>query len=229
MRVLVVEDNTNTRSLLRRSLRQEGHEVETAGTVASGLDLALDKSFDVLVLDISLPDGSGLDLCKQLRSQNVATPILMLTALGSVQDRIAGLDAGADDYLRKPFSLGELQARVRALGRRRGAPVDAQIRAGTLCLDLVGRRLERDGATVPLTGREWSVLEFLAATPNQAVSRTELLRRIWSGDDPASAQSLEVIVSRLRRKLGSAEDGIHIITERGFGYRLVTPGDGAES
>src|SRR5437588_5696909 len=162
MRILVVEDSTATRELLARSFEASGFEVTFASRVATGRRHVEASSFDVLVLDIMLPDGSGLELCRELRANGVLTPILFLTARGDVEDRIAGLDAGGDDYLRKPFALAELRARLRALGRRRGVPAPNRIESGTVVVDFSARRLSHGTRDVPLTAREWAVLEVLA-------------------------------------------------------------------
>lgn len=220
MRILVVEDSPPTRDLLRRSLEEAGHAVTLASRTTTGERLATDERFDVLVIDVMLPDGSGLDLCRALRQRGVQTPILFLTARGEVGDRIAGLDAGGDDYLRKPFALAELHARLRALGRRRGVAASVKIERGGLVIDFAGRRLERDGQVVPLTSREWAVLEVLAARAGRLVSRGDVLEAAWPQPHPAASESLDVIVSRLRRKLGPPELGCGIRTVRGEGYVL---------
>jgi DNA-binding response OmpR family regulator len=218
MRILVVEDSPPTRDLLRRSLESEGHTVTTASRVSTGLKLASESTFEVLVIDVMLPDGNGLDLCRRLREQGVRTPILFLTAKGEVDDRIAGLDAGADDYLRKPFALAELRARLRALGRRQGTAGPARLERGPVRIDFGARRLEREGRSVPLTAREWAVLEVLASRAGRVVSRQDVLEAAWPDPNPAASDSLDVIVSRLRRKLGGENDWIR--TVRGEGYVL---------
>src|SRR5258705_976182 len=220
MRILVVEDSTPTRELLARSLESAGFEVMFAARVASGRRQAEEGSFDVIVLDIMLPDGSGLDLCRELRAHGVLTPILFLTAQGGVEDRIAGLDAGGDDYLRKPFALAELQARLRALGRRHGLTPPARLeRAGTT-IDFTARRLTKEGVEVPLTAREWGVLEVLASRRGRVVSREDLLEALWGEQSTEASASLDVIMSRLRRKLGDAPDRYRVSTVRGQGYRF---------
>lgn len=219
MRVLVVEDHPPTRELLERSLSAAGFEARSAATLAQGLDRAREGPFDVLVLDVMLPDGDGYALCRALRTEGVLTPILFLTARGEVEDRIRGLDAGGDDYLRKPFALAELHARLRALGRRQGVAPPSQLRSGDTFIDFTARRMMRAGAEVPLTAREWAVLEMLAARPGRVVSRDELLEAHWGDVSEAAAESLAVIVSRLRRKL-AASAGCSVQTVRGSGYRL---------
>ena len=219
MRVLVVEDHPPTRELLERSLAAAGFEASSAATLTLGIDQARAGAFDVIVLDVMLPDGDGFALCRALRAEGVLTPILFLTARGDVEDRIRGLDAGGDDYLRKPFALAELHARLRALGRRQGVAPPSQLRCGDTVLDFTARRMMRAGAEVPLTAREWAVLEMLAARPGWVVSRDELLEAHWGDASAAAAESLAVIVSRLRRKL-AASQGCSVHTVRGSGYRL---------
>jgi len=223
MRVLVIEDSTPTRELIERSLGAAGFDVTFAARVATGRRLAEDEPFDVIVLDIMLPDGSGLDLCRDLRATGVLTPILFLTARGDVEDRIAGLDAGGDDYLRKPFALAELQARLRALGRRRGIAPPHRIETPSMLIDFTARRLVRDKAEVPLTAREWGVLEVLASRAGRVVSRDELLESLWGDRSAAASESLDVIMSRLRRKLGETGGGCPVRTVRGAGYCFEAP------
>ena len=223
MRILVVEDSPPTRDLVRRSLEDAGHTAEVASRVSTGFRLATSGAFDVLIVDVMLPDGSGLELCRELRDAGVTTPILFLTAKGEVQDRIAGLDAGGDDYLRKPFALAELHARVRALGRRQGVAAPLRLEHGDVALDFAARRLERGGAVIPLTAREWAVLEILAARAGRLVPRREVLELAWPDTDADASDSLDVIVSRLRRKLGQTGERAWIRTQRGEGYVFEVP------
>lgn len=220
MRILVVEDSTPTRELLARSLEAAGFEVTFASRLATARRHLEDGSFDVIVLDVMLPDGSGLDLCREMRAHDVLTPILFLTARGDVEDRIAGLDAGGDDYLRKPFALAELRARLRALGRRHGLTPPARVESAGTVIDFTARRLARDGAEVPMTAREWGVLELLASRPGRVVSRGELLEALWGDQSPEASASLDVIMSRLRRKLGDVPECCRVSTLRGEGYRF---------
>jgi DNA-binding response OmpR family regulator len=223
MRILVVEDSAPTRELLRDALEGAGHIVAPAARVSSALRLIEGDTFDLMIIDIMLPDGNGLDLCREVRAQGVATPILFLTARGEVGDRVAGLDAGGDDYLRKPFALAELHARVRALGRRQGLSPPATLQHESTCVDFTSRRLVQGGRAVPLTGREWEVLELLAARIGRVVPREEILEIVWHDTGPAASESLDVIVSRLRRKLQpDGEDG-WLRTVRGQGYILEKP------
>lgn len=194
----------------------------TAARFSSALRRATTTEFDVIVLDIMLPDGDGLDLCRQIRADGIATPVLCLTARGEVADRVQGLDAGADDYLRKPFALAELRARIRALGRRGGQTPPSLVRAGSVRIDFAARRFERQGRQVPLTAREWAVLEALVSKSGRVVSRHSLLEDVWHDAGRSSSESLDVILSRLRRKLGGIGDGCAIRTVRGSGFVFET-------
>lgn len=223
MRVLLVEDSAPTRDLLERSLGEAGIELVTAARVATGLRHAASAEFDVIVLDLMLPDGSGLDLCRELRARGIATPVLCLTARGEVADRVEGLDAGADDYLRKPFALAELHARVRALARRRGQAPPARLELRTVTIDFAARRLVRAGREAALTAREWAVLEVLAARAGRLVSRADLLEIVWRDSTGSSSESLDVIMSRLRRKLADPSRAECVRTVRGVGYVFELP------
>ncbi len=223
MRILVIEDSAPTRELIERSLEAAGHTLATAARVSTGRALALRGAFDVIVLDVMLPDGSGLELCRELRALDLATPILFLTARGEVGDRIEGLDAGGDDYLRKPFAIAELVARVRALGRRQGRSAPASVRWTGLSIDFAARRLKRGADEIPLTAREWAVLDALAARAGRVVTRDDLLESAWGETSEAASESLDVIVSRLRRKL-QPDGAPHCIrTVRGQGYVFEAP------
>lgn len=203
---------------MARALERDGHALVTASTL-QGAQEAVHAGVDLVVLDLGLPDGQGLELCRQLRDDGSSVPILILTAMSQVATRVEGLDAGADDFLSKPFAVAELRARVRALGRRRALPRQIAYVHGTLRLDLAGRRATKAGAEVPVTAREWSILELLASRAGRAVPRDELLEGVWGDVSASAAGSLEVLIARLRRKLGP-----HLIeTLRGHGYRLAAP------
>lgn len=213
MRVLIADDHEEVRDLLTRTLRHEGHETLTAAT-AKETRVKLDECVvDVIVLDVALPDGSGIEVCRDLRRAGISTPVLLLTAHAAVPERVAGLDAGADDFLGKPFAVSELRARVRALGRRGPELRPLEIRRGDAFLDFRARRAERAGIEVPLTAREWSLLELLTARAGRFVARSEILEIVW-GNETESAASLEVLVARIRRKLGENV----LRTMRGHGY-----------
>jgi two-component system, OmpR family, response regulator len=223
MKILVVEDSRPTRELLKSSLEGARHTVAFASRYATGLKQAELDKFDVIVIDIMLPDGNGLDLCREIRELGITTPILFLSARGEVGDRIAGLDGGGDDYMRKPFSLAELHARIRALTRRPGLSARNALELGNGRADFAARRLTRDDQEIPLTAREWDVLELLAARIGRLVPRQEILELVWHDTTHASSESLDVIMSRLRRKLGPSGDREWIRTVRGEGYALEKP------
>ena len=225
MKILIVEDSPPTRDLLRRSLEREGHDVTAAARKSTGARLARENTFDLLIVDLMLPDGSGLEICRELRDNHVRSAILILTARGEVSDRIEGLDAGADDYLRKPFALAELHARVRALGRRGTQRRAAPVAAGGIRIDFGARHLQKDGEEIPLTAREWAVLEYLADRAGRVVPRLELLESIWNDASEAASASLDVILSRLRGKLKSQTGpGCTLRTLRGEGLLFEASG-----
>lgn len=222
MKILIIEDSPPTRDLLQRSLEEAGHSVSLAARLATGLRLAIEGDFELAIVDVMLPDGSGLDFCRTVRGRGLSLPILFLSARSEVEDRIAGLDAGGDDYLRKPFALGELRARIRALARRTSVAPPAQIRSGNTVIDLAGRRLTRDGQELTLTAREWKVLDVLAEHAGRVVARSEVISSAWPRPGPGASESLDVIVSRLRRKLGDT-GALRIRTVRGLGFVLEGP------
>lgn len=216
MRVLAVDDNVELLDLVNRSLASDGHRVTLARDVATARTAIAEEEFDVIVLDLGLPDGSGVSLCKSLRMAELPTPILMLTAHAAVSDRVEGLDAGADDFMAKPFAVAELRARVRALGRRKGQPSSIVWAKDELSLDFSKKKAHRAGRDVPITAREWEILRTLAAARGRVVAQGELLDDIWGSDGESNRASLEVLVGRIRKKLG---DGV-IRTVRGEGYAL---------
>ncbi|MGH3055265.1 MAG: response regulator transcription factor [Gaiellaceae bacterium] len=219
MKILLVEDSAPTRDLLQRSLKESGHVVTAAARYATGLRLAREGEFDLAIVDVGLPDGDGMELCRDVRASGIALPILFLTARGEVEDRIAGLDAGGDDYLRKPFALAELRARIRALGRRGRAAPRSRIECAGTTIDFSARRLMRDGNEITLTAREWAVLDVLAASEGRVVSREDVIATAWPRPGQGASESLDVILSRLRRKLGE-EGAIRLRTVRGLGLAL---------
>ncbi len=224
MRVLLVEDDADLAKVVLIGLRQEHLAVDHAATVAAAEDHLLTTRYDVVCLDLGLPDGDGLELCRRLRSPNspeldLQRPerILILTARDAVQHRVAGLDAGADDYLIKPFKIAELAARLRALARR-GEPVAGTMTVGDLAVDPVSHHVQRAGQEVNLTGREFAVLLHFCTRPGQVVSAEDLLEHCWDANADAFTGSVRVILSRLRRKLGAPA---MIETIKGVGYRLA--------
>ena len=224
MRLLLVEDQQNTADLLAKGLRERAYAVDVARDGASALEAAELNDYDAIVLDVMLPGVNGLDICRTLRAQDAHTPILMLTALDAVDDRVAGLDAGADDYLTKPFAFDELLARVRALLRRRPLVQRRTIAVGDLQIDTVTRRVTRRGRLIDLTAKEYALLEYLASRPGQLVTRAEIAEHVWDERYDPFSNLIEVYIQRLRRKINddSATDMIH--TRRGQGYVLATEG-----
>jgi DNA-binding response OmpR family regulator len=218
MRILLIEDSARVAETVSLALRGLGHSVVLAGGVGEA-DAAFDAhSFDMAIVDVGLPDGSGLEWCKSARDAGSAVPLLVLTARNAVGDRIAGLDAGADDYLGKPFSVEELAARVRALGRR-GPRWSESVRTfGALAIDRDRRIATIDGVRVPLTPREFDIVALLAWRDGRVVQRDELLDAVWGDCTESAAGSCEVLLARLRRKL--AERGVHdaLRTVRQIGY-----------
>lgn len=217
--LLIVEDDRGVRESLRRALQLEGYEVDTAADGRSGLEMAGSDDVDAVILDVMLPAVDGLEVARRLRTQGVTTPILMLTARHQVTDRVAGLDAGADDYLVKPFALDELLARVRALLRRTGpSGATESLVIGDLQLDPAGRRVTRGGREVQLTRTEFDLLELLVHNAGIVLTREVILERIWGFDFETSSNSLDVYISYVRRKL-EADGGTRLIhTVRGVGY-----------
>jgi len=222
VRLLLAEDQRDTADLLAKGLREHAYAVDVVRDGAAALEAAELNDYDLIVLDILLPHVSGLDVCRTLRGQNAHTPILMLTALDAVGDRVAGLDAGADDYLTKPFAFDELLARVRALLRRRPLLQQRTIAAGDLRIDTVTRRAARGGRSIDLTAKEYSLLEYLASRPDEVVTRAEIAEHVWDERYDPFSNLIEVYVQRLRRKLNDPNGAELIHTRRGQGYVFST-------
>ncbi len=223
MRILIAEDDAILADGLRHTLRQSGHAVDWVKNGGEA-DAALGtQEFDLLILDISLPKLSGFEVLKRLRARNSRLPVLLLTALGSVNDRVRGLDAGADDYLAKPFQLAELEARARALTRRGMSGVPTLIKHGRLSFDQVGRVAELDGERLELSARELGLLELLLQRPGQLVHKNQLVDHLCEWGEEVSTNAIEVYVHRLRKKL--MPGGVKISTVRGVGYCLETPAE----
>ena len=220
VRILVVEDEKKTASFIRQALQAEHFVVEVTHDGGAALVLAQQTPFDALVLDIMLPGLDGLSVLRKLREQRNQTPILLLSARGEVNERVAGLNAGADDYLAKPFALAELIARVRSLGRRAGEPKPVLLRVGDLTLDTATRRAQRGGTTVELTTREYRLLEYLMRTPGRICGRMTILEKVWDYNFDPGTNLVDVYIKRLREKLdvGHATRLLH--TVRGAGYVL---------
>jgi two-component system OmpR family response regulator len=222
-KILLVEDDRETASYLLRGLSEEGHSVEHVEDGRDGLFRASDGSFDLIILDRMVPGLDGLALLKGLRAANVDTPVLILSALASVTDRVEGLESGSDDYLVKPFSFGELLARVNALLRRgegKGTP-DLRLIVGDLEIDPLSRIVKRSGRAIDLKPREYRLLEYLARNEGRVVTRTMLLEQVWDYHFDPGTNVIDVHVSRLRRKIEDGFDNPILHTVRGAGYRLA--------
>ena len=220
MRVLVVEDDAGLAGILREGLAEHHLDATLASTFAEARERAVLGAWDVIVLDVMLPGGSGFDLCTELRRRGLKVPILMLTARDGVDDRVAGLDAGADDYLTKPFAFRELLARVRALARRGSALVPETVTVADLEVDLGARRVRRAGRPIQLTAKEFALLEFFARHVDQVVDRGAITAHVWDENHDPFTNVLEVLIRRLRRKIDDAYDPKLIHTLRGAGYRF---------
>jgi two-component system OmpR family response regulator len=221
MRILVIEDDRDTLDYLVKGLAESGHAVDRAGDGKDGLFLALESDYDVLVVDRMLPALDGLSLVQTLRSSGKTTPVLILSALGDVDDRVAGLHAGGDDYLVKPFAFSELLARLEALTRRREAgTADTSLKVGDLELDLLSRVVKRAGQLIRLQPREFSLLEFLMRRVDQVVTRTMLLEGVWNYHFDPQTNVIDVHVSRLRGKIDRGFDRPLLHTVRGAGYMM---------
>jgi two-component system, OmpR family, response regulator len=220
MRILVVEDELKMASLLRRGLAEEGHAVDVARTGTEALVSARAIEYDAVVLDLMLPELDGVEVCRRLRESGVWAPVLMLTARDSVEDRVAGLDAGADDYLPKPFAFAELLARLRALVRRGGTERPAVLEVGDLRLDPATRRAWRDGYEIRLSGKEFALLETFMRRPGQVLSRYQLIEHVWDYAYEHRSNVVDVYVRYLRDKIDRPFGRDSLETVRGVGYRL---------
>ena len=219
MRILIVEDERKLAALIARGLREEGHAVDVTGSGEDAVWMAQAASFDAIVLDVMLPGLDGFAVCTSLRSKGVWAPVLMLTARDAVEDRVAGLDAGADDYLAKPFAFDELLARLRALTRRGAAERPPTLAAGGLTLDPAARRVSRGSATIDLSAKEFALLELFMRNAGVVLSRDQLLDGAWDMSFERRSNIVDVYVGYLRAKLGPET----IETVRGLGYRLRDP------
>ena len=220
MRILVVEDEPDAARMLARGLREQAYAVDIAPDGASALEAESDHDYDLIILDLMLPDISGVDVCREMRTGGCAAPILMLTARDALSDRIDGLDAGADDYLAKPYHLPELYARVRALLRRGPALGPSLLTIGDLRIDTRARTVTRAGRDIALTAREYGLLEYLARRTNEAVSRADIAEHVWDERYDDSSNLIDVYIQRLRRKLDTGDGATLIETRRGLGYTL---------
>lgn len=223
MRLLLVEDERKVASFIARALRENSYAVDVVETGEKALELGTDVTYDAILLDVRLPGLSGVEVCRELRQQGIEAPVLMLTARGLVEQRVEGLDAGADDYLTKPFVLAELLARVRALVRRGLHSGNAKLRYADLELDRHRRRATRGKEAVPLTSKEFALLELFLLRAPELVTRTEIVEHVWDRHFDSETNLVEVYVNRLRQKVDLNRSAKLIHTIRGVGYRLGLP------
>jgi two-component system copper resistance phosphate regulon response regulator CusR len=220
-RILVVEDEAKIANLLKRGLAEEGYDVELAADGAEGLSLALGRSYDLLVLDIGLPELDGMEVCRQLRARGRLTPVIFLTARDSVHDKVLGLDLGADDYLTKPFAFEELLARIRSLLRKAQQKADTRLRVGDLVLDTKTRKVERAGTSIDLSTKEFSLLQYLMENRGTVLSRMDISEKVWDIHFDTTTNVIDVHINRLRKKVDHDFVPKLIQTVRGAGYTLV--------
>ncbi len=222
MRVLVVEDEMAIAAFVQQGLAEAGYAVDLAGDGAEALEWAAIAQYDTIVLDVMLPDIDGLAVCAELRQRGIPTPILMLTARDTIEDRVAGLDCGADDYLVKPFAFAELLARIRALLRREPALKGTVLQVADMTLDTISHEVRRGGRVIALTSKEHSLLELLMRHPNQTLTRTAIAEHVWNYEFENLTNIIDVHIFTLRRKIDDPCDVKLIHTVRGVGYRLGT-------
>jgi DNA-binding response OmpR family regulator len=223
MRILFAEDDRQLRTSIVRGLREASYAVDQAGTGPQALALAEANEYDVIILDVLLPGEDGLQVCREIRAAGNRVPILMLTALDGIEQRIEGLDAGADDYLTKPFDFGELLARLRAVTRRRGDVAPATILVGDLAIDTSRRSVRRNRREISLTAKEFALLLHLARNAGRVVSRAELMTHVWDDARNTYSNIIDVYASRLRRKIDEGEKVALFTTVRGSGFMLEAP------
>ena len=222
MHILVVEDEKRLAALLRRVLSEERHVVDVANDGLAGHDLAASGTYDLVILDLMLPGMNGVEICRQMRQVGVETPVLMLTARGAIEDRVAGLKTGADDYLVKPFAMEELLARVEALLRRRAKGLEAgqQLQVADLTLDLVRHEARRGDSVIELTAKEFALLEYLMRNAGQVLSRTQIIDHVWRYDLDALSNVVDIYIHYLRDKVDRNHQRPLIKTVRGVGYKI---------
>ena len=220
MRLLVVEDEKKVASFVRKGLEEEGYAVDVAADGESGLELALDQVHDLIILDIHLPRMNGLRVLQELRRKKVTTPVLLLTVRATIEDKVLGLDAGADDYLTKPFAFQELVARVRALLRRRAEAEPPVLQIADLVLDPARRTVFRGGEKIELTAKEYTLLDYLMRNPGRVLTRTLIGEHVWDYDFDTSTNVIDVYVNYLRKKIDAGRETKLIHTVRGVGYML---------
>jgi DNA-binding response OmpR family regulator len=220
MRVLVVEDEKKTASFIRKALQEESHSVDVVHDGSSALVAVAHTPFDVVVLDVMLPGRDGLSVVRQMRERKISTPVLLLTARGEVSEKVEGLNAGADDYLSKPFALEELVARVRALGRRTSETRSLILQIGSLKLDTVTRKVTRSDRSIDLTPREYLLLEYLMRSPGRICGRMSIVEKVWDYDFDPGTNLVDVYIMRLREKIDGGFEPKLLQTVRGIGYVL---------
>jgi DNA-binding response OmpR family regulator len=220
VRILLVEDNRRLSDSLRAVLTDDGYAVDTAYDGAQGEDLAAFTPYDVIILDVMLPKRDGIQVCRSLRDQKVVTPILMLTARDSLDDRVLGLDSGADDYLVKPFEIKELRARIRSLLRRGAGEKSGELKIADLRLDPAAHFAWRGATRLDLTAKEFALLEYLMRNPNRLITRDMVINHLWDYDQTLASNVVDVYIRRLRRKVDDPYDEKLIETIRGAGYRM---------
>lgn len=224
MRLLLVEDEPDAAWMLAKGLREESYAVDIVGDGERALEQAALSDYDLIILDVMLPRKGGFEVCRELRASGSAVPVLMLTARDAVEDRVAGLDSGADDYLSKPFDFEELLARVRALLRRRPALYPEVINLADLSIDTRARRARRAGQDVELTAKEYALLEYLARRADEVVGRADIAEHVWDESYDPFSKVIEVFIQRLRRKVDEGHELKLIHTRRGEGYMLTARG-----
>jgi DNA-binding response OmpR family regulator len=230
MRILLVEDERKISAYVKRGLEEQGYAVDTAYTGQEALDWVASVEFDLIILDILLPEIDGLSVCRELRKKGSRVPILMLTARDSIDDRVAGLDAGADDYLVKPFAVKELLARLRALSRRSNeSPKDTLLQIADLTLDTLTQRVKRGGKLITLASKEFAVLECLMREPERVLSRTQIAEHVWNYDVFNQSNVVDVYIRNLRRKIDDPFELKLLHTIRGSGYRISAESDSDET
>ena len=225
MRILVVEDEPTAAAVLAKGLREHAYAVDIANDGDAALEQAAINQYDLLIVDVLLPGIDGFEVCRRLRADGVSVPVLMLTALGELDDRVEGLDAGADDYLLKPYHFKELLARVRALLRRGPALASSVLSVRDLAIDTRARRVERAGHAIQLTTKEYSLLEYLARRQGEVVGRADIAEHVWDDSFDPMSNLIEVYIQRLRRKIDDGQPVKLIQTQRGAGYSLAIADD----
>ena len=223
MRLLVIEDEQKVANFIKQGLEEEGYAVDHAADGASGLQMALEGLHDVIVLDVMLPKLDGLSVLQQVRQANVTTPVLLLTVRATIEDKVLGLDAGADDYLTKPFAFEEFVARVRALLRRRAETAPPILQVADLALDPARRAVSRGAKKIELTPREFTLLDYFMRNPGRVLTRTMIANRVWDYTFDSTTNVIDVYVNYLRKKIDTGHDTKLLHTVRGVGYVMKVP------